>query len=348
MLILSAGEVVAALEPGACIAAVERAFRLLGEGTVAAPAVCGVHGEGGVFHLKAGMLPDEDGRPFFAAKVNANFRDNPRLHGLPTIQGAVLLFDGALGTPLALLDTASLTACRTAAATAVAARRLARPDASTLALVGCGVQGLAHLAFLTAVLPLRAVWLADPDAEAVRRCAREAARLGLAAHAAPDSRAAARQCEVVVTCTPGREVVIGAGDVSPGAFVAGVGADNEAKRELDPSLLARATVVADLREQCARMGDLHHALAAGALDLTGVHAELGEVVAGRRPGRTSEDEVIVFDSTGLAIQDAAAAIVAWRGAVASGRAFTLDAGSSQRRPPGASSATASSSSSTGW
>ena len=324
MLILTAGEVVAALDPGACIAAVERAFRLLGEGTVAPPAVCGVHGEGGVFHLKAGMLPDEEGRPFFAAKVNANFRDNPRLHALPTIQGAVLLFDGALGTPLALLDTASLTACRTAAASAVAARRLARPGASTLALVGCGVQGLAHLAFLAAVLPLRTVRLADPDPEAVRRCAREAARLGLVAQAAPDCGAAARDSEVVVTCTPGRELVIGAGDVSPGAFVAAVGADNEAKRELDPSLLARATVVTDLREQCARMGDLHHALEAGALDLEAVHADLGEVVAGRRPGRTGEDEVIVFDSTGLAIQDAAAAIVAWRAALASAGGLTVD------------------------
>lgn len=324
MLILPAGDVAAALEPGACLAAVERAFRLLGERAVTPPAVCGVHAEGGVFHLKAGMLPDEEGRPFCAAKVNANFRDNPRLHGLPTIQGAVLLFDGALGTPLALLDSAALTACRTAAATAVAARRLARPSASTLALVGCGVQGFAHLAFLAAVLPLRAVRLADPDPAAVRRCAREARRLGLAVAAARDARTAARGCEVVVTCTPGREVVLGAGDVAPGAFVAGVGADNEAKRELDPSLLAGATVVADLREQCARMGDLHHALAAGALAPGDVHADLGEVVAGRRPGRTSEDEVVVFDSTGLAVQDVAAALVAWRGALASGRGIRVD------------------------
>jgi ornithine cyclodeaminase/alanine dehydrogenase-like protein (mu-crystallin family) len=263
--------------------------------------------------------------------VNANFRDNPRLHGLPTIQGAVLLFDGALGIPLALLDSAALTACRTAAATAVAARRLARPSASTLTLVGCGVQGYAHLAFLAAVLPLRTVRLADPDPAAVRRCAREATRLGLAALPAPDARTAARESEVVVTCTPGREVVLGAEDVAPGAFVAGVGADNEAKRELDPSLLAGATVVTDLLEQCARMGDLHHALTAGALALTDVHADLGKVVAGRRPGRTSEDEVVVFDSTGLAIQDVAAALVAWRGALASGRGVRVDLAARGRR-----------------
>jgi ornithine cyclodeaminase/alanine dehydrogenase-like protein (mu-crystallin family) len=193
-----------------------------------------------------------------------------------------------------------------------------------LALVGCGVQGLAHLAYLAAVLPLRMVWLADSDPAAMLRAALEAARLGLEDRRAADHRAACRESDVVVTCTPGREILLDAGDVGPGAFVAGVGADNESKRELDPSLLRRATVVADLREQCARMGDLHHALDAGALALADVHAELGEVVAGRRPGRTAADEVIVFDSTGLAIEDVAAALVAWRGALARGRGRDVD------------------------
>jgi ornithine cyclodeaminase/alanine dehydrogenase-like protein (mu-crystallin family) len=124
---------------------------------------------------------------------------------------------------------------------------------------------------------------------------------------------------VCVTCTPGREIVLVPGDVAPGAFVAGVGADNGVKRELDPSLLARATVVVDLREQCARIGDLHHALAAGALPSADGLAELAEVVAGRRLGRTSPEEVIVFDSTGLAIQDVAAALVVHRAALAAGR-----------------------------
>jgi ornithine cyclodeaminase/alanine dehydrogenase-like protein (mu-crystallin family) len=324
VLSLSAGEVVAALEPAACVAAVERAFRLLGEGHLEPPAVCGVHAEGGVFHVKAALLPDEEGRPFFAAKVNANFPGNPRRHGLPTIQGAVLLLDGARGTPLAILDSPALTACRTAAATAVAARWLARPGSTRLALLGCGVQGLTHLAYLTAVLPLRTVWLADPDPAAVGRCAREAARLGLEARAAADPRAACRESDVCVTCTPGREVLLGASDVAPGAFVAAVGADNESKQELDPALLRRATLVADLREQCARMGDLHHAIAGGALSLADVHADLGEVVAGRRPGRATAEEVIVFDSTGLAIQDVAAALVACRAALAADRGVRVD------------------------
>jgi ornithine cyclodeaminase/alanine dehydrogenase-like protein (mu-crystallin family) len=104
----------------------------------------------------------------------------------------------------------------------------------------------------------------------VERCAAEAARLGLEAHPASDARTACRESDVCVTCTLGREEVLGADDVRPGAFVAGVGADNESKRELAPALLGRAKVVADLVEQCARIGDLHHALAVGALTAGGV------------------------------------------------------------------------------
>jgi ornithine cyclodeaminase/alanine dehydrogenase-like protein (mu-crystallin family) len=319
VLLLSGREVAEILDPTSCLAAVERAFGLLGEGKALRPALCGLHAGDGGFHVKAAVLADEEGHPYFAAKVNANFPDNPERWGLPTVQGAVLLMDGACGAPLAVLDSAVLTALRTAAATAVAAKHLARPDSAVLTLCGCGVQGRAHLAFLAAVLPLRRVWLADRDPSAVDRCAAEAARLGLEVQRASDARAACRESDLCVTCTPGREEILGADDVRPGAFVAGVGADSESKRELAPDLLGRSKVVADLAEQCARIGDLHHALAAGALTAGDVYAELGDVVAGHKPGRTSPDEIIVFDSTGMALQDVAAAIVTYRRAVAAGR-----------------------------
>jgi ornithine cyclodeaminase/alanine dehydrogenase-like protein (mu-crystallin family) len=106
--------------------------------------------------------------------------------------------------------------------------------------------------------------------------------------------------------------------VRPGAFIAGVGADNEDKQELDPLLLATSTVVADLVEQCATIGDLHHALEANSMSRADVHAELGEVVAGLKPGRTREDEIVVFDSTGTALQDVAAAAAVYRRALEAG------------------------------
>ena len=235
--------------------------------------------------------------------------------------------DAVTGEPRALLDSASLTALRTAAATAVAARWLARPESATATLAGCGVQGRAHLAFLAATLPkLRLVRLHDPDAEAVGATLAAAAALGLAAEPAGNLAAACRESDVCVTCTPSRRPLLDAADVSPGAFVAGVGADNEEKHELAPGLLARAAVVTDVLAQCERMGDLHHAIAAGVLRRENVRAELGEVIAGRRPGRTSADEVVVFDSTGMALQDVAAAVVVYERAVATGRGTTFRLG----------------------
>jgi ornithine cyclodeaminase/alanine dehydrogenase-like protein (mu-crystallin family) len=114
--------------------------------------------------------------------------------------------------------------------------------------------------------------------------------------------------------------------VAPGAFVAGVGADSEEKQELDPALLASSKLVVDVREQCATIGDLHHAIAAGYMRLEDVHAELGEVVAGVRPGRTTDREVIVFDSTGTALQDAAAAAVVYEKALAEGAGLRVALG----------------------
>jgi ornithine cyclodeaminase/alanine dehydrogenase-like protein (mu-crystallin family) len=320
LLLLSASDVVALLDPAACLDAVERAFRLLGEGSAAPPALCGQHVEGGVFHVKAAVLADEHGHPWFAAKVNANFPGNPRQRSLPTVQGAVLLMDGSSGEPRALLDSAAITALRTAAATGVAARWLAPAGATTVTLAGCGVQGRAHLPFLVAALPrLRRVRLYDPDVEAQRAAVAVATALGLDAEPVADLAAACRTSEVCVTCTPSRRPLLDRGDVAPGALVAGVGADNENKHELAPALLAAATVVTDLLAQCALVGDLHHALEAGALRREDVHADLGEVVAGRRPGRRSREEIVVFDSTGLAVQDVAAAMLVYERALAAGR-----------------------------
>lgn len=324
LLTLSATEVSELLDSLSCIHAVERAFRLLGEEQAQAPAWCGLHVEGGTFHVKAAAMDDEVGGRWFAAKVNANVPDNPRQRALPTIQGAVLLMDAVTGEPRALMDSAALTAQRTAAATAVAVRWLARPESATVTLVGCGVQGRAHLGFLEAVMPgLRRVRLYDPDAEALRAGLDAASARGLPAETVDDLAAACRASDVCITCTPSRRPLLDAGDVSPGAFIAGVGADNEEKHELAPALLARATVIADVLAQCERMGDLHHAIAAGSMRREDVRAELGAVVAGRRPGRTSPAEVVVFDSTGMALQDVAAAVVVYERAVAAGRGTTV-------------------------
>ena len=263
---------------------------------------------------------ERDGRTAFAAKINANFPANPSRRGLPTIQGVISLHDASDGTLLALLDSMEITTLRTAAATAVAARHLARADARTLTVIGCGVQGRSHVLALSRVRDLERIHVADVDRATADRCAAELRDLlGCEVVAVSDYRAAVARSDVVVTCTPSRAPLLSARDVPPGSFVAGVGADAEQKHELAPDLFARATVVVDVLEQCANTGDLHHALAAGAMRRDDVHAELADVVSGRRPGRRSDDEITVFDSTGTALEDVAAAMTVFERAIAEGR-----------------------------
>ncbi len=318
VLVLSRSDVADLLDPAATVEAVEAAFRAHGESTAGPSGVLATHGEGGGFHVKAAVL--SLARPFYAAKVNGNFPGNPVRHGLPTIQGVLVLADAADGTPLAVMESGELTARRTAAASAVAVRHLARADADTAAIIGCGAQARAHLAALVSVRALTRVWVADQDAERARRFAEEAAReFGVEVRPAESARRAARAAAIVITCTTATAPVLDVGDVLAGTFVAAVGADNEHKSEIAPALMARAAVVCDVVEQCARIGDLHHALEANAMRLEDVRAELGWVVAGRSPGRRSDDEIVIFDSTGTALLDVAAAAVVYERARAAGR-----------------------------
>jgi ornithine cyclodeaminase/alanine dehydrogenase-like protein (mu-crystallin family) len=322
VLVLSRSDVFALLTLPACIAAVEAAFRLHAEGRTLGPGVLGVHAGAGGFHIKAAGLVGE--RSYFAAKTNANFPDNPRRFGLPTIQGTVVLADATNGTPVAVMESGSVTALRTGAATAVAARYLARPDSRTATVVGCGVQGEIQVAALAAVLPLERVWLVDTDTDrAESMAAKVAAAHGIDAKAVTDLRVALRASDVCVTCTPSRRAFVSRDDVAPGTFIAAVGADSQGKQELEPALVASATLVVDVLDQCAEIGELQHALAAGLMTREQVHAELADVVAGRRPGRTRADEITIFDSTGTALQDVAAAIAVYEKACATGRGMEV-------------------------
>ena len=305
-----------------CITAVEQAFRLHGEGKAARPGVLGVQVNGGGFHIKAGVL--ELKQKYFVAKVNGNFPENITRFGLPTIQGVIVLCDATNGSLLALMDSMEITALRTAAATAVATKYLARPESKLVTICGCGAQGRVQLRALAALLLIEKVFACDTDASRAQRFAEEMAlELQLPVKAASELRNAVSQSQVCVTCTTSRKPLLFEGDVQPGTFIASVGADNPEKQELHPALMAKHKVVADLVEQCATIGDLHHAIAAGLMKKSDVYAELGEIAAGRKPGRTSEEEIIIFDSTGMALQDVAAAALVYEKAIASGHEVSL-------------------------
>jgi len=309
-----------------CVQAVEQAFCLHGEGRAAAPGVLGVHAEGGGFHIKTGILPLS--RNYFAAKANANFPGNPA-RGLPTIQGIILLFDADNGQVLAVMDSMEITTLRTGAATAVAAKYLARKDSRTATVCGCGNQGRVQLRAIRLACPLEKVFVWDIHQEAAERFAHAMrAELGIAITPVDDLPAALRQSDLCVTCTPAQKFFIHEKDVLAGMFIAAVGADNEDKQELDPALLGpKNKVVVDVVGQCATIGDLHHALTAGTATVSGVYAELGEIVCGKKRGRTSAGEITIFDSTGMALQDVASAALIYEKAMTSGRGMRVNFGS---------------------
>jgi ornithine cyclodeaminase/alanine dehydrogenase-like protein (mu-crystallin family) len=239
----------------------------------------------------------------------------------------LVLFDAARGVPLALMDSMSVTTLRTAAATAVAARQLALPGASTLAVVGCGVQARAHLAALKMVRPLEKVLAFDVDRVAARRFASEMGALhDLSVESVPTLREATRESAMIITCTSTDEAFLGPDAVSPGTFIGAVGADNEHKHEITPALMRAAAVVTDDLEQCAKIGDLHHAIVAGTMRREDVRAELGDVVFDAARGRRSDQEIVVFDSTGVALEDVAAAALVFERAGREGAGSEVELG----------------------
>jgi alanine dehydrogenase len=328
-LILGRSDVRQLLDLPTCIEAVEDALRQHAAGGSIPPQVLGARVPGGTFHVKAAGLSSRvlagAGHAMFAAKVNANFPGNPAARGLPTIQGVLSLFDAEDGRLLALIDTMEITSIRTAAATAVAAKHLARPDAGEMTICGCGEQAANQTRALDSVRSLRRVMAFDAIPERAASFAR-ALSGELSCDVIPvralDEETAAS--DIWVTCTTAPQWFLGRAHVRPGAFVAAVGADNPQKQEIEPELLGTNVVIADSIEQCATSGDLHHAIDAGVMRREDVRGELADVVTGRVVGRRSPDEIVVFDSTGTALQDVAAAMRLYERARAAGVGLDVD------------------------
>lgn len=302
-LVLTRSDVKRLLDYDSCIDAVEAAFR---SSAVIPASVMGTHVDGGGFHVKAAGLDR-----VYAVKTNANFPGNPSARGLPTIQGVLSLHDAVDGRLLALMDSIEITSIRTAAATAVAARHLARKDSKTVTIIGCGIQGRSQLRALRRVRPIERVFAFDVNQSLARSYADEMTADDVEVVAIEDFHDRLDVSDIVITCTPSRAAFLYKADISPGTFVGAVGADSDTKQELSPDLLASSKLVVDVLEQCATIGDLHHALEAGVMRREDVHADLAQILNGDASGRTSDDEIIVFDSTGTALEDVAAAIVVY-------------------------------------
>src|SRR5215471_3189869 len=241
-LVLKRSDIAGLLGLDECMAAVEQAFRLYAEGQTAPPGILGLPAGDGGFHIKAALL--DTGRPYFAAKTNANFPANMKRFGLPLIQGVIVLCDGENGYPLALMDSMEITIIRTGAATGVAAKYLARPDSRVATICGCGNQGSISLKALARVRTLTHAYAWDIDREQARRYASDMSKeLGIAVEVAQELGKAVGRSDICVTCTPSKNPFLECRYVTPGTFIAAVGSDGEGKQELDEELLSSNKVV---------------------------------------------------------------------------------------------------------
>jgi alanine dehydrogenase len=335
LLVLSRSDIARLMAYEDYVVAVEAAFVSAAKGEAVAPPAAALHVPNGSFHAKGAALLGKGA--VTAIKVNGNFPGNPATNGLPTVQGVIYLADAGNGRPLAVMDSIEVTINRTAAATTLAARHLARPDSRIATICGAGVQGRIQLIAIAAAARLERVNIWDAEAEPAEHLAREmSSTLKLDIRATADL-SVTRESDIIVTCTSARRAFLTPDLVRSGTFIAAVGADNSDKQEIDPALYAASLAVVDSLEQAAEIGDLHHALAAGAVTTDHVHATLEEILAGTKPGRRDATAITLFDSTGMGLQDVAAAAAIYRRALAAGAGTRLSltgcASFHQRRLP---------------
>jgi ornithine cyclodeaminase/alanine dehydrogenase-like protein (mu-crystallin family) len=296
-----------AVTPAWAVEVMREAFRADGEGRTRVPApihldIPSAHGE---FHIKTAYIADV---PHVAVKVASGFYENPA-RGLPSGSGLMALFDAATGLPCALLlDNGFLTDIRTAAAGAVAADLLARPAVDTIGVIGSGVQARLQVRCLRTVRSFRRVVAWSRTRAHVDHYCDELRADGIEAAAAETPEDVCRHADVLVTATASRAPLVRAAWLREGLHVTALGSDSPGKQELEAGCLDRADlVVVDRFAQCAAFGELKHALDAALLTRHDVHAELGAIAAGLRPGRTSDREITIADLTGVGFQDTAIA-----------------------------------------
>jgi ornithine cyclodeaminase len=324
-LVLTEADVRAVLPMPDLISAMARALGEFSSGRVAQPVrtVLEVGADRAFFGVMPAALNDP---PVAGAKLVTVFHRNHE-RGLPSHLATIVLLDHETGALTALIDGRYITEARTGAVSAVSVSHLARPDAGRLAIIGSGVQARSHLEAIRHVRPLTAVRVWSPNADHCARFASEAAaRTALPVRACRSVREALDGADLVVLATASRVPVVADEDIAPGAHIAAVGACRPDEREMPTALVARARVFVDSRAAALKeAGDLLQPIAEGAFDAGHVGTELGEVVLGRSPGRTSADEITIFKSLGMAVEDVVAARLALDRATSAGlgRTFRL-------------------------
>lgn len=315
-LILTEAEVSSLLEMPAVLKAVERGFRLHAKGRVEMPPKVYLHLDKYRGDLRA-MPCYIGGMEACGIKwVNVHARNKSR--GLPTVMALFILSDPATGFPLCIMGATGITSYRTGAAGGIAAKYMARKDSSVLALIGSGVQARTQLAAIKEFFNIKIVRVWGSDKAGVRRFAKDVASKGIKIEVLDTVRECVKGADIVVTTTPVTKPIVMSQWIGSGTHINAIGADAKGKEELEAKLIARARIIVDAREQAYHSGEINVPLSKGVISEKDVYATLGEVVAGKKKGRKGPEEVTVFDSTGLALQDVTVARLVYEKAVKKG------------------------------
>jgi alanine dehydrogenase len=306
---LTRSDVGSVLSMADAIDAVADSFRLLSAGQSVLPLRTNMpvsSHNGSLLAMPAYVGGSIDG---LGVKLITFYGDNPKNYNRPAIQGNFVLFDPADGRLLAVMEAGLMTAIRTGASGGVAVRHLARPDAAIVTIFGSGVQAPHQLEAVICERPIEQVWVVSRNAQNGQRFAAEMAeRFGIPVQSTGDVERAVRAADILITATSSHTPLFDGDWLRPGCHITAVGSHLPGAREVDSRTIQRATVVTDQTSAClAEAGDLVIPLTAGEISLDHIHAEIGEIVAGHKAGRTSPDEITFFKSVGLAVQDVAVA-----------------------------------------
>lgn len=311
VLLLSGADVKKLISIRETIEAVEEAFLAKGLGEAQMPPKSYVffNRYEGDFRVMPAYLEDIEAAGVKIVNVHPQ---NPSKHGMPTVMATILLLDPRTGAPLAIMDGTTITNVRTGAAGAVAAKYLAQKDSRVVALIGAGAQAMTQFLALNEIFKIEELRVSDKVEANAEKYASEVKKRFDISIKVTDAKEAVQGADIIVTTTPVKSPVVMNDWVSEGVHINAIGADAPGKQELDPEILKRARIVIDNWEQASHSGEINVPLSKGMLAREDVYAELGEIVSGKKSGRTSRDEITVFDSTGLAIQDVATAWLVYK------------------------------------
>jgi len=300
------------------IGTVEEAFKAFNSGQVIQPAYTCIHlpPPRGEIDFKVGYSGVDE---IISMKASSGgFPNNPTEHDVPSGMGTILLFDARTCALICAMDGSLITGLRTGAAGAVSVKALARKNAKTITSIGTGNQARMQIRAIREVMTIATIHAWDHNPRALAQYQADIQReFGIPVVMARSKRDAVEQADILVTTTRGKGSLVEADWVRPGTHIVAIGTDTRGKQELEPEVFRNAKIVNDSIAQCIEKGETWHPLTKNIITEEGIHAEIGEILLGQKPGRETDDEITIFDSTGMAIQDNTTSFRIYRNAIAS-------------------------------